>query len=80
MRFFNAYDASRDLNILMLKKRLDQKKTDHKKVRTNQAFDYAEKTEIENLFLDCVDHSKKDFFKQENAKAGIRKSATRINT
>ena len=43
MRFFNAYDASRDLNILMLKKRLEQKKQDHKRVRTNQAFDYAEK-------------------------------------
>ena len=72
MRFFNAYDASRDLNILMLKKRLEQKKQDHKRVRTNQAFDYAEKTEIENLFLDCVDHYKKDHFKAENAKAGIK--------
>ena len=29
LRFFNAYDASRDLNILMLKRRLDQMKKDN---------------------------------------------------
>lgn len=55
LRFFNAYDASRDLNILMLKRRLDQMKKDNQKLRTYQAFDYAEKTDIENLFLDCIE-------------------------
>lgn len=29
LKFFNAYDASRDLNILMLKKRLDQMKKEN---------------------------------------------------
>ena len=60
LRFFNAYDASRDLNILMLKRRLDQMKKDNQKLRTYQAFDYAEKTDIENLFLDCIEQCKKE--------------------
>jgi hypothetical protein len=55
VKFFNAYDASRDLNILMLQKRLDSIKKENQKLRTYQAFDYAEKAEIENLFLDCID-------------------------
>lgn len=55
LKFFSAYDASRDLNVLMLKRKLDSKKRDNQKLRTFQAFDYAEKADIENLFLDCVD-------------------------
>ena len=55
MRFFSAYDASRDLNIIMLKKRLDMLRKENQKLRTYQAFDYAEKTDIENLFLDCIE-------------------------
>ena len=72
MRFFSAYDASRDINILMLKKRLAQKKKDNQKKRTFQACDYAEKTDIENLFLDCVDYCKKETFKNDNAKVGLK--------
>ena len=60
LKFFNAYDASRDLNILMLKKRLEQMKKENQRMRTYQAFDYAEKTDIENLFLDCIEQYKKD--------------------
>ena len=41
-------------------------------MRTYQAFDYAEKTDIENLFLDCIEQCKKDQWRDENAKAGLR--------
>lgn len=41
-------------------------------MRTNQAFDYAEKTDIENLFLDCIEQCKKDQWRDENARAGLR--------
>ena len=47
------------------------RKKDNQKLRTNQAFDYAEKSEIENLFIDCIDQCKKEFFKIENVKAGL---------
>lgn len=56
----------------MLKRRLDQKKKDNQKLRTFQAFDYAEKADIENLFLDCVDLCKKEHFKAENTTIGLR--------
>ena len=45
-----------------------QRKRDIQKLRTFQAFDYSEKTEIENLFLDCIDLQKKDYYKAESAK------------
>ena len=44
-------------------------------MRTYQAFDYAEKTDIENLFLDCIEQCKKEQWKGDNAKAGIRSSS-----
>lgn len=75
LRFFNAYDASRDLNILMLKRRLDQMKRENQRLRTYQAFDYAEKTDIENLFLDCIEQCKKEQWKGENAKVGFRSAS-----
>ena len=72
LKFFSAYDASRDLNVLMLKRKLELKKRDNQKLRTFQAFDYAEKADIENLFLDCIDQCKREHFKQENATVGLR--------
>lgn len=35
-------------------------KKENQKLRTHQAFDYAEKTDIENLFLDCIEQCKKE--------------------
>lgn len=56
----------------MLKRRLDQMKKENQRLRTYQAFDYAEKTDIENLFLDCIEQCKKEQWRGENAKVGIR--------
>ena len=42
-------------------------------MRTQTAYDYAEKAEVENLFLDCVDHCKREHFKMENANNGLHK-------
>ena len=56
----------------MLKRRLDQMKKDNQRLRTYQAFDYAEKTDIENLFLDCIEQCKKEQWRDENAKVGFR--------
>lgn len=36
-------------------------------MRTVQAYDYAEKSEMENLFLDCIDYCKREHFKQETS-------------
>jgi hypothetical protein len=58
LRFFNAYDASRDLNIIVLKKRLAGQKRFNQKLKTLPVFDYAEKIEMENLFLSCISVNK----------------------
>lgn len=63
----------------MMQKRLDSIKKENQKLRTFQAFDYAEKAEIENLFLDCVDQTKREHFKSENAKPGIVKEENQKN-
>lgn len=70
MKFFSAYDASRDLKILILKKQFAFKKKEAQRLRTYQAFDFSEKAEIENLFLDCMDHCKRDNIRDTNAKVG----------
>lgn len=60
LKFFNSYDASRDLNILILKKQYAERKKENQKIKTCQASDFSQKTEIENLFLDCLEASKRD--------------------
>jgi len=67
LKFFSAYDSSRDLNILFLKRKVEMKKKWVRKMRTVQAYDYAEKSEMENLFLDCIDYCKREHFKQETS-------------
>jgi hypothetical protein len=74
LKFFSAYDASRDLNILVLKRTVDMKKKWVRKIRTVQAYDYAEKSEMENLFLDCIDHCKREHFKQESNNLDVQTS------
>ena len=64
MRFFNAYDASRDLNIIALKKKLAVQKKFNRKLNTHPVCDYAEKVEMENLFMACISTSKSDFQKK----------------
>lgn len=56
------------------------KKKFNQKLRTFQAFDYAEKSEIENLFLDCIDHCKREHYKQDNQKTTIIQSNTNDKT
>lgn len=52
----------------MLKKRVEQSKKENQKLKTFQAFDFSEKAEIENLFLDCIELFKRENFKNENNK------------
>ena len=65
MKFFNAYDASRDLKILILKKQLALKKKENQKLKTQEALGFAEKNEIENLFLDCIDTCKRELVREQ---------------
>lgn len=39
-------------------------------MKTFQAFDFAEKAEIENLFLDCIEIFKRESFINENQRLG----------
>ena len=39
-------------------------------MKTFQAFDFAEKAEIEKLFLDCIEIFKRESFKNENQRLG----------
>lgn len=40
------------------------------KLRSSCAQDYSEKSEVENLFLDCVDESKKEILKKKSMSHG----------
>lgn len=66
LKFFEAYDCSRDMNILVLQKQVQAMKKSNQKLRNNQAFDNAEKAEIENLFLDCIEQCKREQYKKDN--------------
>lgn len=44
-------------------KKLEMLKFKNVKVRNKQAREFTDKSELENLFLDCVDESKKDVIK-----------------
>ena len=44
-------------------KKLELLKFKNVKVRNKQAREFTDKSELENLFLDCVDESKKDVIK-----------------
>ena len=76
IKFFRAYDASRDLNILILKKQVLAQKRENQKLKTSNAFDYSEKAEIENLFLDCIEQTKKEHHKIVNARIGLHTGPT----
>ena len=41
-------------------KKLEKVKQKIKKARNKQASNFSDKSELENLFLDCVDENKKD--------------------
>ena len=72
LKFFSAYDASRDLNILLMKKHFATRKNENQKIKTSQASDFSEKTEIEQLFLECMESCKRDQYKTANAKPGLK--------
>ena len=40
-------------------------------MRNNQAFSNAEKAEIENLFLDCIEQCKREQYKKDNQSCGM---------
>lgn len=63
IKFFRAYDASRDLNILFIKKQVNVQKKENNRLKTANAFEYSEKSEIEGLFLECIDQTKKEYHK-----------------
>lgn len=76
MKFFSAYDASRDLSILILKKHYHQKKKENQKIKTYQAYDFSEKSEIESLFLSSLDACKREHYKNQNSRPGLKSATT----
>lgn len=66
MKFFKVYDASKDEKILKLQKKLEIDKKLNNKVKSTRATDISEKSEIQNLFLDCIDESKKEIIRKRN--------------
>ena len=65
LKFFKAYDLSRDGNIDSMQKKLDTEKKTNSKIKNSMALDHSDKTEIENLFLDCVDECKKEVLRKK---------------
>ncbi|CDW90797.1 UNKNOWN [Stylonychia lemnae] len=72
-KFFKLYDLSRDERIDTLQRRLENQKRNNLKIKNYKAQDYSEKSEIENLFLDCVDECKRDLLKKKAMNASQAK-------
>lgn len=60
VNFFRAHDDYKEDQIMRLQTNLDQQKLKNKKLRNVQASAFSDKSELENLFLDCVDENRKD--------------------
>ena len=58
--FFKAYDDYKEEQVVRMQTQLDQQKQKIKKMRNEQASTFSDKTELENLFLDCIDENRKD--------------------
>lgn len=41
-------------------------RTNNLKTKSSKAIGFSEKSEVENLFLDCVDETKKDLLKKKS--------------
>ena len=63
VNFFRAYDDYKEEKILKLQMKVDRQKAKNKKLRNAQAGAFSDKSEIENLFLDCVDENRKEVLK-----------------
>jgi hypothetical protein len=57
---------SRDQDIHGMQRKLDHHKRLNLKLKNGKAIDISEKTELENLFLDCVDECKKDVLRKKS--------------
>lgn len=64
VKFFKAYDLSRDDRIGDLKKKFDTEKKANSKLKNSKAVDMSENAEVENLFLDCIDEWKKEIIRK----------------
>ena len=63
VNFFRAYDDYKEAKIMKLSLKVDRQKQKNKKLRNAQAGAFSDKSEIENLFLDCVDENRKEVLK-----------------
>lgn len=69
-KFFKLYDLSRDERLEDLKRQLEQQKKSNSRIKNSCALDYSEKSEVENLFLDCIDECKKELLKKKSMSHG----------
>jgi N-formylglutamate amidohydrolase len=65
IKFFDSYDQSQEKKIEKLNQKLFDFKSKNKRIRNKQAGEHTEKSEYENLFLDCVDECKKEVLRQQ---------------
>lgn len=64
VNFFRAFDDYKDESIQKQTRKLELARLRNKKLRNKQASNFTDKSELENLFLDCVDENKKDVIRQ----------------
>lgn len=76
LKFFKVYDMSRDSNIQVMQRQLDHHKRINLKLKNGKAIDISDKTELENLFLDCVDECKKDVLRRKSIPASAHHNRT----
>lgn len=66
LKYFKLYDLTRDDKIENLQRKLENYKRSNMKIKNTKAFDFSEKSEVENLFLDSIEECKKDVIKRKS--------------
>lgn len=66
LQFFKDYDSSKEPQINRVQRKIEMIKKNNSRVKNSHAQDFADRTEIENLFLESVDESKKEAFKRKS--------------
>jgi len=59
LEFFRDYDAQKEPEIARLQRKIDNARKLNNKAKTSQGQEFSGRSEVENLFLDCIDETKK---------------------
>ena len=67
LQFFKDYDLQKEPEIARLNRKLDNARKSNAKVKKTHGWEFSGRSEVENLFLDCIEETKKVVVKRKEA-------------